>query len=74
MPTYFHHDGAYPTPTTEKNAALRFLANYTKRIDSADYNTSYLPYYHPEAVFHDATGVDYVGGQAIWTVGFFFFF
>ncbi|KAH6679174.1 hypothetical protein B0J14DRAFT_558504 [Halenospora varia] len=64
--TYYHHTGPWPTPETEKVPALKFLANYTKRIDSADYDCSWLPYYHPDAVFHDATGRDYVGGQVIW--------
>jgi len=65
--TYFEHNGPYPDAHSQQSPALRFLANYTARIDSADYACSYLPYYHPDAVFHDATGVDYIGGAAIWT-------
>ncbi|CZR51742.1 uncharacterized protein PAC_01619 [Phialocephala subalpina] len=63
---YFEHKGPYDAHS-RSNDALRFLANYTAKIDSANYDGSYLPYYHPDAVFHDATGIDYVGGQAIWT-------
>jgi hypothetical protein len=66
--TYFEHTGPYPNTHSDLSPALRFLANYTKRIDSTDYNCSYLPYYHPNAVFHNATAVDYVCGKAIWEV------
>ncbi|PQE04759.1 hypothetical protein CJF30_00004541 [Rutstroemia sp. NJR-2017a BBW] len=40
---------------------------YVEKINTASYEGSYLPYYHPDSIFHDATGVDYVGGAAIWT-------
>jgi hypothetical protein len=63
--TYFEHNGVYDAHTRTHHA-LRFLENYTAKIDSADYSGSYLPYYHRNAIFHDATGVDYVGGEAIW--------
>lgn len=63
--TYFEHTGVYDSHS-RINHALRFLENYTAKIDSADYSGSYLPYYHPQAVFHDATGVNYFGGEAIW--------
>jgi hypothetical protein len=59
--TYFEHNDSYDA-RTRTNTALRFLENYTARIDSADYSGSYLPYYHPNAVFH----VDYVGSDAVW--------
>ena len=63
--TYFEHNGVYDAHA-RTNPALRFLENYTAKIDSVDYSGSYLPYYHPNAVFHDATGVDYLGGAEIW--------
>jgi acid phosphatase family membrane protein YuiD len=63
--TYFEHTGPYPNEHSNLSPALRFLANYTSRIDSADYDCSYLSYYYPNAVFYDATGVDYVGGAKI---------
>jgi len=64
--TYFEHEGRFPTPRSDTNPALRFLANYVKRIDSADYNNSWLPHYHPQAVFRDATGIEYKTGPVIW--------
>ncbi|TAQ90316.1 hypothetical protein B7494_g1353 [Chlorociboria aeruginascens] len=65
--TCFVHEGPYPDDHSRQNHALRFLEHYAQKINSAEYSGSYLPYYHPDAVFHDATGVDYVGGEAIWT-------
>ncbi|RDW77526.1 hypothetical protein BP6252_05579 [Coleophoma cylindrospora] len=64
--SYFEHKGSFPDDHSRENHALRFMEHYVSRIDSADYKCSYLPYYHPQAVFHDTTGVDYVGGPAIW--------
>jgi hypothetical protein len=64
--TYFEHHGSGYDAHTRSSPALRFLEHYSTKIDSADYAGSFLPYYHPNAIFHDATGVDYVGGAAIW--------
>ncbi|KAG4026754.1 hypothetical protein MFRU_037g00650 [Monilinia fructicola] len=64
--TIHHHLGPFPTPESRRHPALRFLENYIDKINSASYQGSYLPYYHPRSTFHDATGVDYIGGAAIW--------
>ncbi|KAM3075139.1 hypothetical protein ACMFMG_007404 [Clarireedia jacksonii] len=65
--TAHRHVGPMPTPSSRQHPALRFLEFYVEKINGASYEGSYLPYYHPEAVFHDATGVDYVGGAEVWT-------
>jgi hypothetical protein len=64
--TYFEYHGTFPDAHTREHHALRFLEHYMTKIESTDYSGSYLPYYHPDAIFHDAQGVDYVGGEAIW--------
>ncbi|KAJ8066887.1 hypothetical protein OCU04_004273 [Sclerotinia nivalis] len=64
--TIHRHTGPFPTASSRQNPALHFLENYVKKINSASYSGSYLSYYHPRSVFHDATGIDYVGGAVIW--------
>ncbi|CAD6445541.1 9a495e7c-721d-4823-8d04-75e55552fffc-CDS [Sclerotinia trifoliorum] len=64
--TIHQHTGPFPTVSSRQHPALRFLENYIKKINSASYSDSYLSYYHPRSVFHDATGIDYVGGAVIW--------
>ncbi|EDO03019.1 hypothetical protein SS1G_05496 [Sclerotinia sclerotiorum 1980 UF-70] len=64
--TIHQHTGPFPTLSSRQHPALRFLENYVKKINSTSYSNSYLSYYHPRSIFHDATGIDYVGGAVIW--------
>ncbi|THV49864.1 hypothetical protein BGAL_0175g00010 [Botrytis galanthina] len=64
--TIHQHIGPFPTPSSRQHPALHFLEHYASKINSASYTGSYLSYYHPRSIFHDATGVDYIGGAVIW--------
>lgn len=62
----FKYVGNFLTFQFSNSTALRFLDNYTRRIECTDYTCSHFSFFHPHTTLRDATGTEYVGGPAIY--------
>jgi hypothetical protein len=63
---YLTYHGSF-SPTTRAIPTISFIEKYSRAVDTLSLSSPYHSWYAPTAIFHNANGTVYSGGDAIWT-------